>query len=166
MIFFVHWSSSDVQYFKMESAEMYCDECGSNQKHTYRMYEKKNKSYSVVTTSTDRSVTITCHGCLSESSIPKEQEKQLVERYQKEILVNQAIELYQQGEYSKGLKKSKKAFKKDKNYVPAMMVSSQCLIALNKHNDAKKYVVELIKMYPDDEQVNHMREQIAQACGF
>ena len=166
MIFFVHWSSSDVQYYKMESENLYCDECGSNQKHTYRMYEKKNKSYSVVTTSTDRSVTVTCHGCLSESGLPTDQEKQLVERYQKEILVNEAIELYQQGEISKALKKSKKALKKDKNYFSAMMVSAEWLIAMNKHNEAKKYVVELLKMYPDDERVQHMREQIAETSGF
>tara|TARA_B110000014_G_C19629784_1_gene332477 strand:+ start:149 stop:541 length:393 start_codon:yes stop_codon:yes gene_type:complete len=130
------------------------------------MYEKKNKSYSVVTTSTDRSVTVTCHGCLSESGLPKDQEKQLVERYQKEILVNEAIELYQQGEISKALKKSKKVLKKDKNYFSAMTVSAECLIAMNKHNEAKKYVVELLKMYPDDERVQHMREQIAETSGF
>ena len=47
-----------------------------------------------------------------------------------------------------------------------MTVSAECLIAMNKHNEAKKYVVELLKMYPDDERVQHMREQIAETSGF
>src|SRR5207245_3358017 len=63
---FVWRSNSSVTFRDMETTEIQCPRCQAMQKHTFRMYEKKDKAYSVLTTSTERQVTVVCHRCLFE----------------------------------------------------------------------------------------------------
>lgn len=70
-MFFVHWSNDEVTYRDMESTFSNCERCQSEQKHTFRFYEKRTKHYSSFSIGSDKSVTVICHGCLLESKLDK-----------------------------------------------------------------------------------------------
>ena len=110
---FVHWSNNEVTYRDMESIQMSCAQCGSEQKHTFRMYEQRTKHYSVISGRPKRSVTIICHGCLLEGPLDKGYEKQMIEKFTGQVMVAEGFELSQQGKYDKAIKKFKKNLKND-----------------------------------------------------
>jgi len=62
-------------------------------KHTFRMYEKKDKAYSVLTMSTEQQVTVVCHGCLIERQLEENLEEKLLVKFAKEDLIRSAFSL-------------------------------------------------------------------------
>src|SRR5713226_9239478 len=80
-IAFVWWSDSSVAFRDMETAEIQRPRCQTMQKYTFRMYEKKDKAYSVLTMSTERQATVVCHGCLFERQVEEKLEEKLLLKF-------------------------------------------------------------------------------------
>ena len=142
----------------MESEQRECPDCGSVQKHTYRMYVKKDKAYSSITTGTEKHVTLICHGCLAERQLEKNYENELLEKYEKEDYVREAFKLAEEGKYKDAIKRYDKVLKKDPTYIHAIYGKASCLISLEKYHDAEPFVAELIKLYPTNQDVVQMQE--------
>ena len=158
---FVHWSNNEVTYRHMESIQVNCEQCGSEQKHTFRIYEQKTKHYSVLSVGSKKSVTIICHGCLLESPLDKEYEKQMIAKFTSQIMSGEGFELYQQGKYDKAIKKFKKNLKNEPADLQSMYGLAICLIAKGWYDEARVLVEQLDSQLPDDENVKELKQTIA-----
>ena len=158
---FVHWSNNEVTYRDMESIQVNCERCGSEQKHTFRMYEQRTKHYSVVSGRPKRSVTIICHGCLQEGPLDKEYEKQMIEKFTARVMAGEGFELYQQGKYDKAMKKFKKNLKNDPGDLQAVYGLATCLIAKGNYDEARGFVARLDSEMPDNEDVKELKQTLA-----
>src|SRR5438445_9084828 len=123
------------------------------QKHTFRMYEKKDKAYSVLTISTERQVTVVCHGCLFERQL----EEKLLVKFAKEDLIRFAFSLSERGKHKDAIKKYDKILKNDPEYIHAIYGKTSCLITLGKFSEARPYVDDLFHRYPDNHEVIEMK---------
>ena len=158
---FVHWSNNEVTYRDMESIQMSCAQCGSEQKHTFRMYEQRTKHYSVISGRPKRSVTIICHGCLLEGPLDKGYEKQMIEKFTGQVMVAEGFKLYQQGNYNKAMKKFQKNLKDDPGNLQAVYGLATCLIAKREYDEARVFVDRLGSEMPDNEDVNELKQILA-----
>lgn len=158
---FVHWSNNEVTYRDMESIQVNCGRCDSEQKHTFRMYEQRTKHYSVISGRPKRSVTIICHGCLLEGPLDKEYEKQMIEKFTAQVMAGEGFELYQQGKYDKAIKKFKKNLKNDPENLQAVYGLATCLIAKGEYDEARGFVDHLSSEMPDNEDVNELKQTLA-----
>ena len=145
----------------MESIQVNCEQCGSEQKHTFRMYEQRTKHYSVISGRPKRSVTIICHGCLLEGPLDKEYEKQMIEKFTAQVMAGEGFELYQQGKYDKAIKKFKKNLKNDPENLQAVYGLATCLIAKGEYDEARGFVDHLSSEMPDNEDVNELKQTLA-----
>ena len=157
---FVHWSNNEVTYRDMESIQVNCERCDSEQKHTFRMYEQRTKHYSVISGRPKRSVTIICHGCLLEGPLQKEYEKQMIEKFTGQVMVAEGFELYQQGKYDKAVKKFKKNLKNDPGNLQAVYGLATCLIAKREYDEARVFVDRLGSEMPDNEDVKELKKTL------
>jgi len=145
----------------MESIQADCEQCGSEQKHTFRMYEQRTKHYSVLSGRPKRSVTAICHGCLKENPLDEDSEKLAIEKFTSQIMSSEGFELYEQGKYDKAVKKFKKNLKN--NYDPhAVYGLAKCLIAQGKYDEARGFVDKLDSQFPNDEGVKELKQAIRQ----
>ena len=158
---FVHWSNNEVTYRDMESIQKDCEQCGSEQKHTFRMYEQRPKHYSVISGRPKRSVTIICHGCLLEGPLDKGYEKQMIEKFTGQVMVAEGFKLYQQGNYNKAMKKFQKNLKDDPGNLQAVYGLATCLIAKGEYDEARVFVDRLGSEMPDNEDVNELKQILA-----
>ncbi|MDE1765829.1 MAG: tetratricopeptide repeat protein [Thaumarchaeota archaeon] len=140
----------------METIEEECRKCKSVQKHTFRVYE--TKVYSFLPTKTERHVTLVCHGCLLESKIPKEQEKDLLKKYEKQILTADGHRFFEKGKYKEALNMYDQALKKDPEFAGAIYGKARTLIAKQDYRGAEKYVETLMSRFPKDRDVNDMND--------
>ena len=157
---FVHWSNNEVTYRHMASIQKDCEQCGSEQKHTFRMYEQRTKHYSVISGRPKRSVTIICHGCLLESPLEKEYEKQMIETFTSQIMSGEGFELYQQGKYNKAMKKFKKSLKNNPDELQSIYGLATCLIAQGSYDEARGFVDRLVSEMPDNEDVKELKKTL------
>jgi len=127
------------------------------QKHTFRMYEKKDKAYSVLTISTERQVTVVCHGCLFERQLEEKLEEKLLVKFAKEDLIRSAFSLSERGKHRDAIKKYDKILKNDPEYIHAIYGKTSCLITLGKFSEARPYVGDLFRRYPDNHEVIEMK---------
>ena len=155
---FVHWSNNEVTYRDMESIQVNCERCGSEQKHTFRMYEQRTKHYSVISGRPKRSVTIICHGCLLEGPLQKEYEKQMIEKFTGQVMAAEGFELYQQGKYDKAIKKFKKTLKNEPGDLQAVYGLATCLIAKGNYDEARGFVDRLGSEMPDNKDVKELKK--------
>ena len=158
---FVHWSNNEVTYRDMESIQVNCERCDSEQKHTFRMYEQRTKHYSVISGRPKRSVTVICHGCLLEGPLDKGYEKQMIEKFTGQVMVAEGFELSQQGKYDKAMKKFKKNLKNDPGNLQAVYGLATCLIAKGSYDEARGFVDRLGSEMPDNEDVNELKQILA-----
>ena len=143
----------------MERRELHCDRCGQNTQHTFRYHTTKTKHYSVVSVGKgDRSITVICHGCLVETPISKRDANPLIEEYDKEIAVAEAMELMNKGESTKAEKKLMKVLKKDPKQPQAVYAMAKCLISQTRYQDAEIYVKNLEIDFPEQEEVKDLRK--------
>ena len=159
---FVHWSNNEVTYRHMESIQVNCEQCGSEQKHTFRMYEQKTKHYSVLSVGSKKSVTVICHGCLLESPLDKEYEKQMIAKFTSQVMSGEGFELYQQGEYNKAMKKFKKNLKNEPGDLQSVYGLAICLIAQGNYDEARGFVDRLDSELPDDDNVRELKQTLLQ----
>jgi tetratricopeptide (TPR) repeat protein len=145
----------------MESIQNDCEQCGSEQKHTFRMYEQRTKHYSVISGRPKRSVTIICHGCLLEGPLDKGYEKQMIEKFTGQVIVAEGFELYQQGNYNKAMKKFQKNLKDDPGNLQAVYGLATCLIAKGEYDEARVFVGRLDSEMPDNEDVRELKQTLA-----
>ena len=157
---FVHWSNKEVTYRDMESIQSNCEQCGSEQKHTFRMYEQRTKHYSVLSGRPKRSVTAICHGCLKESPLDKESEKQAIEKFTSQIMSGEGFELYQQGNYNKAMKKFKKNLKNNPENLQSVYGLATCLVAQGSYDEARGFVDRLVSELPDDVNVKELKKTL------
>lgn len=127
-MFFVHWSNDEVTYRNMESTQMECQRCQSEQKNTFRFYEKRTKRYSSISIGSDKSVTVICHGCLLESPLEKGFEREQITKFLKRIICSESFELYEHGKYDKALKQFKKVLKEDQDHPTALYGLTKCCL--------------------------------------
>ena len=158
---FVHWSNNEVTYRDMESIQVNCERCDSEQKHTFRMYEQRTKHYSVISGRPKRSVTVICHGCLLEGPLDKGYEKQMIEKFTGQVMVAEGFELSQQGKYDKAMKKFKKNLKNDPGNLQAVYGLATCLIAKGEYDEARVFVDRLGSEMPDNEDVKELKKTLA-----
>ena len=158
---FVHWSNNEVTYRDMESIQKDCEQCGSEQKHTFRMHEQRTKHYSVISGRPKRSVTIICHGCLLEGPLDKGYEKQMIEKFTGQVMVAEGFELYQQGNYNKAMKKFQKNLKDDPGNLQAVYGLATCLIAKGSYDEARGFVDRLGSEMPDNTDVKELKKTLA-----
>ena len=158
---FVHWSNNEVTYRDMESIQVNCERCDSEQKHTFRMYEQRTKHYSVISGRPKRSVTVICHGCLLEGPLDKGYEKQMIEKFTGQVMVAEGFELSQQGKYDKAMKKFKKNLKNDPGNLQAVYGLATCLIAKGSYDEAKGFVDRLGSEMPDNTDVKELKKTLA-----
>ena len=158
---FVHWSNNEVTYRDMESIQVNCERCDSEQKHTFRMYEQRTKHYSVISGRPKRSVTVICHGCLLEGPLDKGYEKQMIEKFTGQVMVAEGFELSQQGKYDKAMKKFKKNLKNDPGNLQAVYGLATCLIAKGSYDEAKGFVDRLSSEMPDNTDVKELKKTLA-----
>ncbi|MGI0023157.1 MAG: tetratricopeptide repeat protein [Nitrososphaeraceae archaeon] len=154
---FFWWSDTSLSYRHMESEQRECQFCQSVQKHTYRLYEEKQKAYSAITTGTEKHITLICHGCLHENQLEKNYEQELLEKYQKEDIVREAYDLSELGKYKDAIKRYDKILKKDPSYVHAIYGKASCLVSLKQYDEAEPYIAELTRLYPDNHDVLEMQ---------
>ena len=146
----------------MESIQADCEQCGSEQKHTFRMYEQRTKHYSVISGRPKRSVTIICHGCLLEGPLDKGYEKQMIEKFTGQVIVAEGFELYQQGNYNKAMKKFQKNLKDDPGNLQAVYGLATCLITKGEYDEARVFVDRLDSEMPDNEDVRELKQTLLQ----
>jgi len=158
---FVHWSNNEVTYRDMESIQVNCERCDSEQKHTFRMYEQRTKHYSVISGRPKRSVTVICHGCLLEGPLDKGYEKQMIEKFTGQVMVAEGFELSQQGKYDKAMKKFKKNLKNDPGNLQAVYGLATCLIAKGSYDEARGFVDRLGSEMPDNTDVKELKKTLA-----
>ena len=155
---FVHWSNNEVTYRDMESTQINCERCNSEQKHTFRMYEQRTKHYSVISGRPKRSITIICHGCLLEGPLEKEYEKQMIEKFTGQVMAAEGFELYQQGKYDKAIKKFKKNLKNEPGDLQAVYGLATCLVAQGSYDEARGFVDRLGLEMPDNKEVKELKK--------
>lgn len=161
-MFFVHWSNSEVTYRDMESTQLQCNRCQDEQKHTFRFYERKTKHYSSVSFGSEKSVTVICHGCLLESPLEKEYEKQLIAKYVKSLIALEGLDLYEHGKYDKALKQFKKVLKEDPDHPTGLYGLAKCLIALGRYDEARGYIDNLTTRFPEEKEVIELKQILNQ----
>ena len=144
----------------MESIQNDCEQCGSEQKHTFRMYEQRTKHYSVISGRPKRSVTIICHGCLLEGPLEKGYEKQMIEKFTSQIMSGEGFELYQQGNYNKAMKKFKKNLKNNPDDLQSVYGLATCLVAQGSYDEARGFVDRLVSEMPDNEDVKELKKTL------
>lgn len=159
-MFFVHWSNDEISYRDMESAQLECGRCESEQKHTFRFFEKRTKHYSSFSVGSDKSITVICHGCLLETPLEKNYEKEMIAKYVKRLMSQEGLEMYEHGKYDKALKQFKKVLKQDKDHPTALYGLAKCLIAQGKYDEARGYIDNLSSRYPEDDEVKQLKESI------
>src|SRR5690606_26520280 len=165
---FVFWSSKSNSYRNMQTGDMECPKCNGIRKHTYRLYEAKTKAYSVIPAGTDRTVTVVCHGCLTEWKLEKKHEKQLIELYKKwdkeaklekkklkhddptgvSSLVNEASELASSNQYGKAMKLLQKAISKDPARPDAYITAAGILFNQKDYLSALTYFDKALQCEP------------------
>lgn len=140
----------------METVEEECRNCKSIQKHTFRVYE--TKVYSFLPTKTERRITLVCHGCLHESKIPKDEEKERLKKYEKQILTADGHRFFEKGKYKEALDLYDQTLKKDPEFGGALYGKARTLIAKEDYKKAEQYVEKLMSKYPKDRDVNDMND--------
>ncbi|CAE6505119.1 tetratricopeptide repeat protein [Candidatus Nitrosotenuis uzonensis] len=163
-MFFVHWSNDEVTYRDMESIQTHCGRCQSEQKHTFRFYEKKTKHYSSISIGTDRSVTMICHGCLLESALSKSDEQYLILKFVRRLACMEGMEMYEHGKYDKAVKQFKKVLKDDPDHPQALYGLAKCLIAQGRRDEARGYIDNLSTNFPDDEAIKELKESLSRSA--
>lgn len=144
----------------MEKAEIHCNRCNDTTLHTIRLYETKTKHYSVVSFGSDQHVSCICHTCLLESEFAKNIQKELIEKYNKQLAVSHAYELMEQNKQGKAEKIFRNILKNDGNYDQAAYGLSKCLINQNKYDEAKNYVDKLEIQFPNLEEVIELKKSL------
>ena len=148
-------------YRDMESIQADCEQCGSEQKHTFRMYEQRTKHYSVLSGRPKRSVTAICHGCLKENPLDEDSEKLAIEKFTSQIMSSEGFELYEQGKYDKAVKKFKKNLKNEPGDLQAVYGLATCLITKGEYDEARVFVDRLDSEMPDNEDVRELKQTLA-----
>ena len=154
---FVHWSRDESTYRDMEKINAICNRCNSEQSHTFRLYEKKTKHYSVVSVGSEKHVTAICHGCLTESELEKNEEKSLIRRYTNQIRNQEGFQFIDEKQYNKAIKKFKKNLKDDPSDVNAFYGLAKCNIAQGRYADADNNIKFLEEHLPEDQDVKELR---------
>ena len=158
-MFFAHWSSTDSSYRDMERRNLDCERCNENTQHTFRYHITKTKHYSVVSIGAgEKTVTLICHGCLLETLVDKNNSKELMVEYDKEIEVGESNQQMEKGDFRKAEKKLKKVLKKDPKFPQAVFSMSKCLIAQSKYDEAEIYLKHLENNFPDALDVKELRK--------
>ena len=158
---FVHWSNQDASYRDMESREMDCQKCNKATLHTFRYHITKTKHYSVVSVgSGKKEITLVCHVCLLETSVDKNDSKELVIQYDNEIATGEANELMDKGKDSKAENKLRKVLKKDPEFPQALYSISKCLISQAKYGEAEFYIKILENKFPDIPEIKELRDSL------
>ena len=158
---FVHWSNQHASYRDMESREMDCQKCNKDTLHTFRYHITKTKHYSVVSVgSGKKEITLVCHVCLLETSVDKNDSKELVKQYDNEIETGEANELMDKGKDSKAENKLRKVLKKDPEFPQALYSISKCLISQAKYGEAEFYIKILENKFPDIPEIKELRDSL------
>jgi len=158
---FVHWSNQDASYRDMESRELHCQRCNKDTQHTFRYHITKTKHYSVVSVgSGKKEITLVCHVCLLETSVDKNDSKELVKQYDNEIATGEANELMDKGKDSKAENKLRKVLKKDPEFPQALYSISKCLISQAKYGEAEFYIKILESKFPDIPEIKELRDSL------
>jgi hypothetical protein len=145
----------------MESREIHCQRCNKNTQHTFRYHITKTKHYSVVSVgSGKKEITVVCHVCLLETSIDKNDSKELVKQYDNEIATGEANELMDKGKDSKAENKLRKVLKKDPEFPQALYSISKCLISQAKYGEAEFYIKILENKFPDIPEIKELRDSL------
>jgi tetratricopeptide (TPR) repeat protein len=160
-MFFAHWSNTEVSYRDMERHQIECERCKKETEHTLRYHTQKTKHYSAFSFGEgDKSISMICHGCLLETSLVKEDEKKLIERFDCEIAVMMAHELMDNEELKNAEKLLKKLLKKNSSYAPGLYAISKCLISQTKYDDAKNHIDNLDSLHPNNLEVKELYQQL------
>ena len=158
---FVHWSNQQASYRDMESREIHCQKCNKDTQHTFRYHITKTKHYSVVSVgSGKKEITLVCHVCLLETSVDKNDSKELVKQYDSEIVTGEANELMDKGKDSKAENKLRKVLKKDPEFPQALYSISKCLISQAKYGEAEFYIKILENKFPDIPEIKELRDSL------
>ena len=158
---FVHWSNQHASYRDMESREMDCQKCNKDTLHTFRYHITKTKHYSVVSVgSGKKEITLVCHVCLLETSVDKNDSKELVKQYGNEIETGEANELMDKGKDSKAENKLRKVLKKDPEFPQALYSISKCLISQAKYGEAEFYIKILENKFSDIPEIKELRDSL------
>ena len=158
---FVHWSNQQASYRDMESREIHCQKCNKDTLHTFRYHITKTKHYSVVSVgSGKKEITLVCHVCLLETSVDKNDSKELVKQYDNEIETGEANELMDKGKGSKAENKLRKVLKKDPEFPQALYSISKCLISQAKYGEAEFYIKILENKFPDIPEIKELRDSL------
>ncbi len=156
-MFFAHWSRDETTYRDMEKVNAFCGQCNSEQLHTFRMYEKKTKHYSVVSFGTHRQVSAICHGCLAEFGIEKDEEKKLIKRFVIELRGQEAFELIDKEKYDKAVKKFNENLGEDPDDIRSRYGLAKCHIAQGEYDKADANIRLLETKLPDNKDVIELR---------
>ena len=145
----------------MESREIHCQKCNKDTLHTFRYHITKTKHYSVVSVgSGKKEITLVCHVCLLETSVDKNDSKELVKQYDNEIETGEANELMDKGKGSKAENKLRKVLKKDPEFPQALYSISKCLISQAKYGEAEFYIKILENKFPDIPEIKELRDSL------
>ena len=145
----------------MESREIHCQKCNKDTQHTFRYHITKTKHYSVVSVgSGKKEITLVCHVCLLETSVDKNDSKELVIQYDNEIETGEANELMDKGKDSKAENKLRKVLKKDPEFPQALYSISKCLISQAKYGEAEFYIKILENKFPDIPEIKELRDSL------
>jgi len=150
----------------MESREIHCQKCNKDTQHTFRYHITKTKHYSVVSVgSGKKEITLVCHVCLLETSVDKNDSKELVIQYDNEIETGEANELMDKGKDSKAENKLRKVLKKDPEFPQALYSISKCLISQAKYGEAEFYIKILENKFPDIPEIKELRDSLPPKLG-
>jgi len=157
---FAHWSNTETSYRDMEKEEFFCDRCNSDQLHTFRMHEQKTQHYSLFSFGAKRSVSLICHGCLKESQVSEEYEKQKIEKFLKMIIIGEGFELSRNGDKDEAIRKFRNVLEKDPNNIQANFGLAKTLIDQGRVEEAEYYVAKLEMSDPENNQIKELRAKL------
>lgn len=157
---FVHWSRDEVEQADMDTVNEYCDKCGSEQNHTFRVYVKKTKHYSKWSFGEEFNATIICHGCLLESKIPEDIEKQVIKQFQLRLKSQEGFDLIEKNDFSKAEKVFQVILKDEPGHMPSIEGYVKCLMQLGKVELLKKYVNAMSQAFPEMEQMQKLKQDL------
>lgn len=160
-MFFVHWSSTQNSYRDMERINSFCQRCNDEKEHTLRYHISKTKHYSVVSFGGgDKMITIICHGCLLENRVPSNDEKYLIDKYDKMILVGEAFHHIEERKSNKAKKILEKILKKEPTHVQARFALAKCLIELENYSEAREILNSLNQEFPNESEIEDLQKII------
>lgn len=158
-MFFAHWSSTETSYKDMEREQIQCPRCEKETEHTYRYHTQKTKHYSSFSFGEDdKSISIICHGCLLERGINKDYERQMIDKFDYEIITGLAHQYMDEGKLKDAHKLLKKLLKRNPKYGPGLYAMAQCLISQGRYDEAEMYVKKLETNFPENDSILKLRK--------